>query len=246
MFSLLDKVVFVTEAQPSDNLGLPLALARAGADLALGTGSPELVEPVAAEIRQIGRDCRVYRLDFNDMASIGPAIDQAVADFGRIDALVNNVGYSVADPALEFTPENWSKIVQMNLTGPFFSAQAAGKHMVRARRGRIINCGTLTGIKAYVRRIAYGAARAGMIQFTRNLALELASSGVTVNSVAPDYMKAYNLAKHPELYENDRLANPMQRFASEEEVAAAIIFLASDEASFITGQTIVVDGGQSL
>jgi 3-oxoacyl-[acyl-carrier protein] reductase len=134
----------------------------------------------------------------------------------------------------------------MNLTGPFFSAQAAGRHMVKAGRGRIINTGTLTGLKAYVRRIAYGASRAGMIQFTRNLALELASSGVTVNSVAPDYMKAYNLAKHPELYEKDRLANPMQRFATEEEVAAAIIFLASDEASFITGQTIVVDGGQSL
>jgi NAD(P)-dependent dehydrogenase (short-subunit alcohol dehydrogenase family) len=246
MFSLLGKVAFVTEAQPSDNIDLPVALARAGADLALGSASPALVEPVAEEVRKIGRQCRIYRLDFTDLDTIGPAINQAAADFGRLDILVNNVGYSVAELALEFRAEDWSKIVQMNLTGPFFSAQAAARLMVKVRHGRIINCGTLTGIKAYVRRIAYGAARAGMIQFTRNLALELASSTVTVNSVAPDYMKAYNLAKHPELYEKDRLANPMQRFASEAEVAAAIVFLASDEAAYITGQTIVVDGGQSL
>ena len=132
------------------------------------------------------------------------------------------------------------------MTGPFFTAQAAGRHMVAAGRGSVVNVGTHSGIKANQRRAAYGTSRAGMAQYTRNLALEWAPHGVNVNSVAPSYIKAYNLEKYPEMYEGMRKKNPMGRFATEAEVAAAVIFLCSDASRFITGQILAVDGGSSL
>lgn len=245
-FSLEGKVVFVTEAQPDDGGDLPMYLAQAGADLALVAPNPDDLVATAEAVRALGRDCKTYGLDFTDLASITSAVEQCVRDFGRIDVLVNNVGYNVPALGLETKPEDWNRILQVNLTGPFFCAQAAGQHMVKAGRGRVINVGTHSGIKANFRRSAYGSARAGMAQFTRILALEWASSGVTVNSVAPSFIKAYNLETYPEMYEGMRLKNPMQRFASEAEVAAAIIFLASDAARYITGQILAVDGGSSL
>jgi gluconate 5-dehydrogenase len=245
-FSLAGKVVLLTEAQPADALGLPVHLARAGADLALTAPDTALLDATVAAVREAGRTCRTYRLDFRDLASVRAALDAVLADFGRLDVLVNNVGYNVPSWALDVTPEEWESVVQMNLSGPFFCAQAAGRAMVKAGHGRIINVGTHTAVKTNVRRTAYGAARAGMAQFTRNLALEWAPNGVTVNSVAPTYVKPDTLAAHREMYEDLRRHIPMRRFATEAEVAAAIIFLASDAAAYITGQTLIVDGGTSL
>lgn len=245
-FSLAGKVVLLTEAQPADALGLPVHLARAGADLALTAPDTALLQEAVAAARVMGRTCRVYRLDFRDLATIRTAVDAVLADFGRLDVLVNNVGYNVPSWALDVTPEEWENVMQVNLSGPFFCAQAAGRAMVKAGRGRIINVGTHTAVKTNVRRTAYGAARAGMAQFTRNLALEWAPNGVTVNSVAPTYVKPDNLSAHREMYEDLRRHIPMRRLATEAEVAAAIIFLASDAAAYITGQTLIVDGGTSL
>jgi NAD(P)-dependent dehydrogenase (short-subunit alcohol dehydrogenase family) len=245
-FSLAGKVILLTEAQPADALGLPVHLARAGADLALTAPDTTLLDPTVAAVREAGRICRTYQLNFRDLASVRAAVDAVLADFGRLDVLVNNVGYNVPSWALDVTVEEWESVVQMNLSGPFFCAQAAGRAMVKAGRGRIINVGTHTAVKTNVRRTAYGAARAGMAQFTRNLALEWAPNGVTVNSVAPTYVKPDTLAAHRDMYEDLRRHIPMRRFATEAEVAAAIIFLASDAAAYITGQTLIVDGGTSL
>jgi len=245
-FSLVGKVAFVTEAQPEDGLGIARALAEAGASLAITAPDPPLLAPVVDEIRALGGVCRLYRLDFHDLASIQAAVAAALTDFGRIDVLVNNVGYNVPSWAADVTPEDWAEITQINSTGPFFCAQAVGRAMMAAGYGRIINVGTHMAVKANVRRAAYGAARAGMVQWTRNLALEWAAHGITVNTVAPTYIKAYNLTAHPEMYAQLRARIPLGRFVSAGEVAAAVRFLASDAAASITGHVLVVDGGLSL
>ena len=245
-FSLRGKVVVVTEAQPEDALGVPEAMAQAGATLALTGSDREGLGATVEALRRAGFDPQAFRLDFHDLASIRAAVDGIMQRFGRIDVLVNHVGYNVPQLALEVTETDWAEILQVNATGPFFCAQSVGRHMVAARRGSVVNVGTHTAVKANQRRAAYGAARAAMVQYTRNLALEWAEFGVRVNSVAPSIIKAHNLEAYPEMYETMRRRNPMGRFASEKEVSAAIQFLASDASTFITGQVLCVDGGSSL
>lgn len=245
-FSLEGKVVLVTEAQPGDDMGIPQTLAAAGAELAVTASDPLALQELVDDLRQAGARVQPYRLDFHDIASVASAVDAVAADFGRIDVLINNVGYNVPQLGLDVTHEDWAEIQQINSTGPFFCAQAAGRHMTKVGRGSIVNVGTHTAMKANTRRAAYGAARAAMAQYTRNLALEWAPDGVRVNSVAPAIIKAHNLDAYPQMYEELRRRNPMQRFATEREVAAAIQFLASDASSFITGQVVCVDGGSAL
>ncbi len=245
-FSLKGKVVMVTEAGPEDALGVPMAMAAAGAELALTGNDADELGKTLAELREAGFAARPFAMDFHDLSSVRAAVDAVAAAFGRIDVLVNHVGYNVPQLGLEVTEADWAEIMQVNATGPFFCAQAAGRHMVAARRGSIINVGTHTAVKANHRRAAYGASRAAMVQYTRNLALEWAEHGVRVNSVAPSIIKAHNLELYPEMYEGMRQRNPMKRFATEKEVAAVIQFLASDASGFVTGQVLSVDGGSAL
>src|SRR5579871_6498896 len=154
-FSLASKVVIVTEAGPEDALGVPEALAAAGATLALtGADAAELAKTVEP-LRAAGYDLRAFHLDFHDIGSVRKAVDDIKAAFGRIDVLVNHVGYNVPQLALDVTESDWAEIMQVNATGPFFCAQAVGRHMIAARRGSIINVGTHTAVKANARRAAY-------------------------------------------------------------------------------------------
>ena len=245
-FSLLGKVVIVTEGLPDDSLGIPRRMAAAGATLAITATDPEKLAETISLLTDEGYTARAYRLDFRDLDSIPRAVDAVVSDFARVDVLINNVGYNLPSLGVDVAAGDWYDVFQMNATGPFFAAQAAGRHMIAARTGSIINVGTHSAVKCEQHLTTYGAARAAMAQFTRNLALEWAEFDVRVNSVAPLFIKAYNLATYPEMYESQRLRNPMRRFATENEVAAAIQFLACDASAYITGHTLMIDGGSVL
>lgn len=183
--------------------------------------------------------------DVADAAGVFAAVPRAVARFGRLDALVNNAGTAVFKPILDTTPEEWARVLAVNLTGPFLCTQAAAPLMAENGGGAVVNITSISGVRASTLRIAYGTSKAGLAHLTKQQAVELASLGIRVNAVAPGPVDtAMAKAVHtPEIRRDYHDAIPLNRYGLEEELAEAIFFLCSDRASYITGQTIAVDGG---
>ena len=183
--------------------------------------------------------------DIAEAAQVQPAIRHAAAHFGRLDALVNNAGIAVFKPILETTPEDWSRTLAVNLTGPFLATQAAAPIMAETGGGAVVNITSISGLRASTLRVAYGTSKAALAHLTKQQAVELAALGIRVNAVAPGPVDtAMAQAVHtPEIRRDYHDAIPLNRYGLETEVAEAIFFLCSDKASYITGQTIAVDGG---
>jgi NAD(P)-dependent dehydrogenase (short-subunit alcohol dehydrogenase family) len=183
--------------------------------------------------------------DVADAASIRGAIRQAATRFGRVDALVNNAGIAVFKPILETTPEEWSRVLAVNLTGPFLATQAAAPIMAETGGGAVVNITSISGLRASTLRVAYGTSKAALAHLTKQQAVELAALGIRVNAVAPGPVDtAMAKAVHtPEIRRDYHDAIPLNRYGLEDELAEAIVFLCGDRASYITGQVIAVDGG---
>lgn len=183
-------------------------------------------------------------LDISDATAVFAAISAIKARFGRLDALVNNAGTAVFKPLLETTPEEWSRVLAVNLTGPFLATLAAAP-LMRENGGAIVNITSISGQRASTLRVAYGTSKAALKHLTKQQAVELASLGIRVNAVAPGPVDtAMAKAVHsPEIRKDYHDAIPLNRYGLEEELAEAIYFLCSDRASYITGQTLAVDGG---
>lgn len=220
------------------------ALAQAGAHVVVTDIDGAAAERVAGEI---GRG-EAHRLDVADEAEVEAVVKAVMARHGRIDVLVNNAGLGARMPTVELATERWRHVLAVNLDGSFFCARAVGRHMVAARRGAVVNLASIMGLvgSAHYPNLAYHSAKGAIVNFTRALACEWAPSGVRVNAVAPTF--ARTRLTEPLLADKDMEASllrdtPMGRFAEAEEVAAAILFLASDAASMITGATLPVDGG---
>lgn len=248
LYDLTGQVAIVTGASRGLGQYFARALARAGADLILTSRKLETVLPFESEIKSLGHNAVSLELDVRDHASIQRFSDAAQNAFGHIEILVNNAGCNVRKPALDVTWEDWNLILDTNLRGSFFVAQAIARHMVPRNYGRIINIGSVTSVAGYAGLGPYGASRGGIRQLTMSLADDWGRHGITVNCLAPGWFKT---AQNKVLYEDkdwveylcDRI--PLKRPGAPDDLDGAVVFLASESSRYITGQTLLVDGGIS-
>ena len=247
-FSLAGKVAFVTGTSRGLGQHFARALAQAGADIALSSRDVAKLDAFRKEIEALGRRTCAVALDVRDGASIKAGVAEVERQLGRIDILVNNAGCNIRKPALEVSWEDWNTILDTNLRGTFFTSQAVAPGMIERGYGRIINIGSVTCVAGYAGLAPYGASRGGVKQLTMSLADDWGRHGVTVNCLAPGWFKT---AQNAVLYEQkewvdylcDRI--PLKRPGAAGDLAGPVVFLASEESRYVTGQTLLVDGGIS-
>lgn len=221
-------------------------LAEAGADVVPTSRRMEQVEAAASEIEERGRRSLRVTSDVSDRASLQTVLDETVAAFGKVDVLVNSAGRTKRAPTLDFSEEDWNAIMETNLTGTLRACQVFGRHMLERGYGRIINIASLSTFVALYEVAAYSASKAAVASLTKSLAIEWASRGVCVNAIAPGVFRTalnQKLLDESERGREFQLRTPMRRFGKVEELAGAAVFLASDAASFVTGEVLTVDGG---
>jgi gluconate 5-dehydrogenase len=246
LFDLSGQVAFITGASRGLGQIFGRTLARAGADLAVTSRSRDSLQPFCAEIEAMGRRVLPLELDVRDYDSIQRAVQAAHAHFGQIDILVNNAGCNVRKPALEITWDDWNMVVDTNLRGAFFVAQAVARHMVERGYGRIINIGSVTSVFGMAGLAPYGASRGGVKQLTMSLADDWGQYGVTVNVLAPGWFKTF---QNQALYEDEEWVEylsdriPVKRPGQPPDLEGAVLFLASESSRYVTGQILLVDGG---
>ena len=248
LFDLTGKVAIVTGTSRGLGQYLGRALAKAGADLVITSRDPASLKSFQDEVQSLGRKALPLPLDVRQYDSIQNMVEAAVQHFGKIDILVNNAGCNVRKPATEVTWEDWNLVLDTNLRGTFFVSQSVAKRMIPRKYGRIINIGSVTCVAGYAGLGPYGASRGGVKQLTMSLADDWGVHGVTVNCLAPGWFKT---AQNAVMYENkewvdylcDRI--PLKRPGQPQDLDGAVVFLASDASQYVTGQTLLVDGGIS-
>jgi NAD(P)-dependent dehydrogenase (short-subunit alcohol dehydrogenase family) len=248
LFDLTGQVALITGTSRGLGQHFGRALARAGADLVLTSRNAETLAGFASEVKAIGRKVASVELDVRDHQSIQSAVEEAVRAFGKLDILVNNAGCNVRKPALEVTWDDWNLVLDTNLRGTFFVAQAVARHMIERGYGRIINVGSVTSVFGYAGLAPYGASRGGVRQLTMSLADDWGAHGVTVNCLAPGWFKT---EQNKVLYESQEWVDylveriPVKRPGAPHDLDGAVVFLASEASRYVTGQTLLVDGGIS-
>ncbi|HWR12612.1 MAG TPA: glucose 1-dehydrogenase [Rectinemataceae bacterium] len=245
-FGVCDKVAVVTGASRGLGRGLAVALARSGARVAAAARSVPELETLAREIRAEGGICEGFAMDLRDIASISSAFSRIVGHFGRVDILVNNAGMGNPIPAVDIAESDWDWMMDLNLKGTFFCCQAAGRIMLEQGKGRIVNISSQASVVAIPGEAIYCASKGGLNMLTKVLAAEWSGKGVTVNAVGPTFVRTPGTAERlddPEFLAGVLAKLPRGRVATIEDVAGAVIYLASDAADMVTGTLLLVDGG---
>jgi NAD(P)-dependent dehydrogenase (short-subunit alcohol dehydrogenase family) len=246
LFDLSGKVAIVTGASRGLGQYFGRALAKAGADLVITSRKLSSLTDFKQEIQSLGKKALVVQVDVLSQSDIENMVRAAVKEYGKIDILVNNAGLNIRSPSADFSWEDWDTVLDTNLKGNFFCAQAVAKEMIKRKYGRIINMGSCTCVFGMEGIAPYAASRGGVLMMTKSLAAEWGKYGITVNVLAPGWFKT---AQNAALYENKHWVEyitsriPLNRPGLPHDLDGAVIFLASDASAYITGQIILVDGG---
>jgi len=236
--TLRNKVAIVTGCGTGLGKAMALALARAGADVAGGARRVEIVEQTAREIRELGRRAVAIRCDVTDSRQVNELVEKTVAEFGKVDILINNAGgTSCTKSIIDITDEDWDSAIQSNLTSAFYCSRAVGKYMLRQKSGRVINICSVSGLLGMTTTFVYGIAKAGLIHFTRMLAMAWARDGVNVNAIV-----CGPFSSRQELVSLGGF-NPIGRIGEPGEICPLAVFLASEASNYITGEMFILDGG---
>lgn len=249
LFNLTGRVAIVTGGGVGLGRQMAEGLAEMGANVVLCARKKERCDAAAEELKKLGVKTLALGCDVKNGEEVRKAVDDTVAAFGRIDILVNNAGTSWGAPVEEMKLEHWNKVMETNLTGTFLFAQAAGKHMVAQRKGKIINIASVAGLKGAppeFQAIGYHASKGGVIAFTKDLACKWGVHNVQVNAIAPGWfptnMSRVVMERNKETFLK---SIPLRRFGGERDLKGAAVFLASDASDYVTGHVLVVDGGQT-
>ena len=246
---LLDgKIALVTGGSRGIGRAVAIELAKEGAAVAINyAGNKAAAEEVQSIITQMGGKAMIIQADVSDEKSAMQMVEEVIAQLGGIDILVNNAGITRDGLFIRMKEEDWNAVINTNLTGIFNCTKVAAKYMMKKRSGRIINMSSVSGIMGNAGQTNYAAAKAGVIGFTKSLAREMASRGITVNAVAPGFIATDMMAAMPVKAQEHVLTSiPLGKMGKPEDIANAVLFLASDKASYITGQVIHVDGGMVM
>jgi len=247
LFDLTDKIAIITGGGSGIGRRVALAFAEYGAKSILADIDQKAADLVASEINAKGGRAIALRVDVTQPGEVQDMVDSALNSFGRIDILFNNAGISIRGPAESFSLEDWNKVIAVNLTGMFISAQTVGKVMIKQGRGKIINTASVSAKLGHPGNIAYAAAKHGVAGMTKVMAVEWAKHGVTVNCIGPGVIKTpltMKALEDPNKFQDLVSKIPMGRLGAPEDIIGAVIFLASPASNYMTGQTIYIEGGR--
>lgn len=245
MFDLTDKVAIVTGSSRGIGAAIAKALAVQGAKVVINhRNSAEDAEKTASEIAEVGGEVKIIQADVSDSDESHKLVKETIDTYGQIDILVNNAGTTRDTLIMTMKEADWDLVLQTNLNSTFYCSKAVVRPMMKKRRGRIINITSVVGLAGQAGQTNYAASKAGIVGFTKSLAKEVGSRNITVNAVAPGFIPTALTDVLPEeMMEQVKQNTPLGRLGSVEEVASAVVYLASDEAAFVTGQVLSVDGG---
>jgi len=252
LFNLDGKVAIVTGAGRGIGKAIALGLADAGADVVAAARTATDIEATAEEIRAKGRKSLAVPTDVRLADQVSNLVEKSMAEFGRIDILVNNAGGSFIAGTMDLSEGGWDAIVRENLKSVFLCSKAAAKVMISQKKGNIVSIASVAGIASYTLCAPYGAAKAGIVNFTKTLAMDLAPYNIRVNAIAPGFIASGGLLQllnmKPDTSEQEKGGGflehiPLGRYGQPEDIVGGIIYLVSDASSYVTGQTLVIDGG---